>query len=87
MPMNAPDDLFDCPHMQAVEFPLVDHPSEGELRHIKIPVSFSKTPGSIRKHAEKLGESTDDVLREVGYSEQAIAALHRDGVARRASDE
>lgn len=88
MPMNAPDDLFDCPHMQAVDmFPLVDHPSEGELRHIKIPVSFSKTPGSIRKHAEKLGESTDDVLREVGYSDQTIAALHRDGVARRASDE
>ena len=76
MPMNAPEDLFACPHLQAVGmFPEVDHPTEGRIRHIKVPVHFSKTPGGYYRHAEQPGQSTEAVLREVGYGPEEVAAL------------
>jgi formyl-CoA transferase len=33
------------------------------------------TPGSVRSAAPRLGEDTDAVLREIGLSEEQIAAL------------
>src|SRR5262245_23770510 len=81
--MNVPDDLFRDPHLQAVGmFPEIDHPTEGSIRHIKVPVKFSKTPGGLRRHAERLGGSSIDVLRELGYSDIQIAALEKGGVTR-----
>ena len=80
MPMNTPEDLFDCPHLREVEmFPEVDHPSEGRVRHLKVPVTFSKTPGGYYRHAEQLGQSTETVLAEVGFSADDVAALRAAG--------
>jgi crotonobetainyl-CoA:carnitine CoA-transferase CaiB-like acyl-CoA transferase len=82
MPMNSPEDLFDCPHLTAVGmFPEVEHPTEGKIRHIKVPVSFSKTPGGYYRHPENLGQSTAETLADVGYSETEIAALVEAGAA------
>jgi crotonobetainyl-CoA:carnitine CoA-transferase CaiB-like acyl-CoA transferase len=79
--MNVPDDLFRDPHLQAVGmFPELDHPTEGPIRHIKVPVKFSKTPGGLRRHAERLGGSSVEILRELGYSEAQITALEKSGV-------
>jgi crotonobetainyl-CoA:carnitine CoA-transferase CaiB-like acyl-CoA transferase len=37
MPMNSPEDLFDCPHLTAVGmFPEVEHPTEGKIRRAAI---------------------------------------------------
>jgi crotonobetainyl-CoA:carnitine CoA-transferase CaiB-like acyl-CoA transferase len=81
-PMNSPEDLFDCPHLKAVGmFPEVEHPTEGRIRNIKVPVSLSKTPGGLYRHAERLGQSTDQVLEEMGFSEDEISGLHQAGVA------
>ena len=80
MPMNTPEDLFDCPHLEAVGmFPEVEHPSEGRVRHLKVPVHFSKTPGGYYRHAEQLGQSTGEVLNELGYSSEDVAALRASG--------
>src|SRR5437016_3244596 len=38
-------------------------------------VRLSATPGGIRHRAPMLGEHTDEVLREIGYSAEEIAAL------------
>jgi crotonobetainyl-CoA:carnitine CoA-transferase CaiB-like acyl-CoA transferase len=82
MPMNSPEDLFDCPHLSAVGmFPEVEHPTEGKIRHIKVPVNFSKTPGGYYRHPENLGQSTAEALADVGYSEAEIAALVEAGAA------
>jgi crotonobetainyl-CoA:carnitine CoA-transferase CaiB-like acyl-CoA transferase len=79
-PMNSPEDLFDCQHMKAVGmFPEVDHPSEGRMRHIKVPVSLSKTPGGLYRHSEKLGQSTLAVLDEIGFSDAEVSALREAG--------
>jgi crotonobetainyl-CoA:carnitine CoA-transferase CaiB-like acyl-CoA transferase len=82
MPMNTPADLFDCPHLTEVNmFEDVDHPTEGRLKQLKIPVSFSKTPGGLYRHAEQLGASTRAVLEEIGLTADEIAALQANGSA------
>jgi len=80
MPMNTPEDLFDCPHLNAVGmFPVIEHPTEGKIRHMKVPVHFSRTPGGYYRHPERLGESTAAVLADVGYSAEEIEALAAKG--------
>ena len=79
-PMNDPEDLFNCPHLKAVGmFPEIDHPTEGRIKHIKVPVTFSKTPGGLYRHSEKLGASTIAVLQELGLSATEIEALQKTG--------
>jgi crotonobetainyl-CoA:carnitine CoA-transferase CaiB-like acyl-CoA transferase len=50
---------------------------------MKIPAvvpKLSATPGGTRWLGPRLGEHTDDVLGELGYDADAIAALRQDGV-------
>lgn len=74
--MNRFDDLQSDPHLKAVEFfQRYDHPHAGPYFAMKPPVRFSETPANIRRHPPKLGEQTAEVLREVGLSDEEIAAL------------
>ncbi|HEV2991741.1 MAG TPA: CoA transferase [Candidatus Angelobacter sp.] len=43
-------------------------------------VRLSATPGSIRQRAPMLGEHTDEVLREIGYSDEEIVELRKSAV-------
>jgi crotonobetainyl-CoA:carnitine CoA-transferase CaiB-like acyl-CoA transferase len=62
-PVREPEELLQDPHLEAVGFfRRVTHPTEGEMRTIGIPVTFSRTPGSIRSLPPKLGEHTKEVL-------------------------
>ena len=79
-PMNSPEDLFECPHLKAVEmFPEIEHPTEGLIRHIKVPAAFSTTPGGLYHHSERLGASTNAVLNELGFSRTEITELENLG--------
>ena len=76
MPMHTLDSLMDDPHLQDVGMVgFVDHPTEGRLRSVGIPVQFSDTPGSVRRHAPRLGENTEEILAEAGYTEAEIRQL------------
>ncbi|MCA8927812.1 MAG: CoA transferase [Alphaproteobacteria bacterium] len=84
-PMNTPEDLFHDPHLTAVGmFPVDEHPSEGTVRHIKVPVTFSKTPGGLTRHAPRLGEHSEEILREAGLSDADIQALIAAGASSQA---
>lgn len=66
-PIATPADVLADPHLEATGFfPVGSHPSEGTVRSIGIPVTFSRTPGSIRRLAPKLGEHSEEVRTEVG---------------------
>jgi len=62
-PVRNPEELLDDPHLAALDFfHRTTHPSEGEIRTIGIPVTFSRTPGRVRSLPPTLGEHTKEIL-------------------------
>jgi crotonobetainyl-CoA:carnitine CoA-transferase CaiB-like acyl-CoA transferase len=57
-----------------------DHPGAGRLRQARPAARFSGTPTAIRRGGPALGEHTDEILAEWGYSETGITALRTEGV-------
>jgi formyl-CoA transferase/CoA:oxalate CoA-transferase len=51
------------------------HPTVGATRVIGAPIKLSENPASVRTAPPVLGQHTDSVLVEVGYSTEAINAL------------
>ncbi len=51
------------------------------MRMTDVMPTYSKTPGSIRRHAPRLGEHTVEVLRAGGLAEADIAAMLQSGAA------
>ena len=50
-----------------------------ENRHIQLvgqPVVLSRTPSKMAARPPELGEQTDEVLAEFGFSAEEIATLH-----------
>ena len=67
-PVRTPDELLSDPHLAAVDFfREVDHPSEGRIRTLGIPVTFSRTPGSMRSLPPRLDEHRDEILKETKH--------------------
>jgi crotonobetainyl-CoA:carnitine CoA-transferase CaiB-like acyl-CoA transferase len=56
----------------------VEHPTAGTVRLPGSPMFLSRTPTTVRRHPPLLGEHTEEVLREHGYDDGALAALRAD---------
>jgi formyl-CoA transferase len=65
---------------------VVDHPSEGPIRSMKVSATWSDTPVESMRLAPRLNEHGAEVLGEAGFSADEIAALVRDGVTRALPD-
>ncbi len=79
--VNSITDLPDDPQIVANDY-IVDyeHPEYGQLKLVGMPIRFSATPANPRGPAPKLGEHTDAVLDELGYSREQVARLRETGV-------
>ncbi len=63
----------------------VEHPTFGTHRRLAPLVALSQTPG-VARPAPVLGQHTEEVLRELGYAPEAIAALAARRIVRRPDD-
>ncbi|MEM6705625.1 MAG: CoA transferase [Acidobacteriota bacterium] len=79
-PVLSPQQALDHPHVQGIGyFERVEYPTaENPLAVAGPPVIFSETPAEVTERAPELGEHTDEILGELGYSPDQIQAL-RDG--------
>ncbi|MDN4518383.1 CoA transferase [Mycolicibacterium austroafricanum] len=76
-PMHSTQEVLDDPHVQAMGF-LQRVPFPGAPRDVPIietPFRMSATPGQIRRRAPLLGEHTDEILGEIGYTGDQVARL------------
>jgi len=76
-------------HVEAAEDPqvlaneyivTVEHPHIGPIRVPGIPVNFSETPGSVRTAAPELGQHTEEVLLELGYTWEEMGQLREEEI-------
>ncbi|MFZ0920831.1 MAG: CaiB/BaiF CoA-transferase family protein [Candidatus Dormiibacterota bacterium] len=58
------------------------HPTAGTLRMTASPIKLSRYTANVRRPPPVLGEHTDEVLGELGYSDADIATLRDEGVIR-----
>jgi crotonobetainyl-CoA:carnitine CoA-transferase CaiB-like acyl-CoA transferase len=76
-PVLKPQQTLDDPHIQAMGFfQPTDYPGLPKPAPLaRAPVALSDTPGFIAHRAPTLGEHTDAILAEAGYSPGEIAEL------------
>jgi len=75
-PVNSLAQAFADPQARAREMLVeLEHPTAGRHRVLGIPVKLSATPGAIRGPAPRLGQHTEEVLRELGYPAEEARAL------------
>jgi len=56
------------------------HPKLGDIPVLGLPLEFSAMDPGVRRHAPALGEHTDEILAELGYSATETAELRVRGV-------
>lgn len=80
-PVYSVDETFQDPQVQARQMlATIEDARYGPVRQAGIAIKLSETPGSIRHVGPALGEHTDEVLQELGYSETERGRLHQEKV-------
>jgi crotonobetainyl-CoA:carnitine CoA-transferase CaiB-like acyl-CoA transferase len=73
-------DIVVDPQARANEYIVeVDHPTQGRIPVVGAPWRFSETPAEVAPAAPELGQHTEEVLQELDYSWEQIAALREQG--------
>jgi formyl-CoA transferase len=86
MPMHDLLSVMQDPHLVATGFfQTAEHPSEGTIRSMRNPVTWSATPPAPPRLAPVRGEHSTEVLREAGYTAAEIEALLASGAVQAAT--
>ena len=84
--VNNFKEVFDDPQIVAREvMQEVEHPRLGKMRTTRNPVLLDHDGPAIDRHSPMLGEHSEEVLAELGYSAAAIRELVAAGVTRTAA--
>lgn len=80
-PVNTVSEILNDPHIKEREMVVEkEHPDIGTLKMLGIPIKFSRTNGSIEEVPPRLGEHTELILSQLGFSEKEIQSLEEEGV-------
>jgi crotonobetainyl-CoA:carnitine CoA-transferase CaiB-like acyl-CoA transferase len=80
-PVKDFEAIFNDPQVAAAEIvTTVEQPNIGPLKVIRAPITLSGTPATVRRPSPKVGEHNQEILREAGYDDAAIAQLEKEGV-------
>ncbi|MFO8061266.1 MAG: CaiB/BaiF CoA-transferase family protein [Bacillota bacterium] len=80
-PVYSLEDVLEDPQVHSRQMVRsVEHPEEGKIQILGIPVSFSRTPGDIRSAPPLLGEHTGQILEDLGYDRDRIRDLADRGI-------
>ena len=80
-PLNTMEEMVNDAYFQErVAFAEIDHSEAGRLTYPGRPFIMSKSPWSIRRPAPLLGQHTEEVLVELGYTKADIARLREQNV-------
>ena len=79
-PVATYEDLVNDPQVRANEYIVdVDHPGRGRMPVVGAPWRFSETPAEVAAAAPELGQHSEEVLLELGYTWEQIGALREQG--------
>jgi crotonobetainyl-CoA:carnitine CoA-transferase CaiB-like acyl-CoA transferase len=80
-PVHSYETLFQDEEIVANEsFTIYEHPVAGKLRTVTPGPRFSETPAKMFRMPPKLGEQTEEVLREAGIDRAQIEELRASNV-------
>jgi crotonobetainyl-CoA:carnitine CoA-transferase CaiB-like acyl-CoA transferase len=80
-PVQTPKQVADDPQALANNyFVRMNHHLFGETKMVGFPWSFSDTPASCRRPAPELGEHTEEILNDLGYTAEEISNMRKDGI-------
>jgi crotonobetainyl-CoA:carnitine CoA-transferase CaiB-like acyl-CoA transferase len=80
-PIYRMDEVFADPQVKHLGVAAeVNHPRLGRSRLVGQAARLSRTPASIATATPEIGEHTDEILRELKYSDEEIAQLRERGV-------
>ncbi|MGH2901131.1 MAG: CaiB/BaiF CoA transferase family protein [Solirubrobacteraceae bacterium] len=79
-PVNQIGDMVGDPQVAAREMVIeVDHPRAGRTRAIGMPIKMSEARADQARPAPLLGQHSREILAQLSYSDDEIAALEREG--------
>jgi crotonobetainyl-CoA:carnitine CoA-transferase CaiB-like acyl-CoA transferase len=82
-PVNTVPAALGQPQVAAREMVAeIDHPVAGKLKTLGSPVKLSAQPASIRRPPPVLGQHTDEILAEAGYTAAEVTGLREQGVVK-----
>lgn len=80
-PVQTDAEVLRDPQAEAIgAFAPVDHPHLKDVRLVNSPVEFGDAPHAAHRGAPELGQHTEEVALEIGYSWEEIAQLKDSGV-------